>query len=143
MFALITLFSIPYLQAEERKNLALIQEFLDFVEYAEGTISTEQLSSIDSNEIIYIDARNQGQYNEGHIPGAINIDWRETLKRMDEIPRDKPVVLYCETGILSSKAHFMLRLAGYENVKVLWGGYIVWSARQSFENAARVKSTSN
>lgn len=143
LFVLITLFSIPSLQAEEYTNLTFIQDFLDFAEYAEGTISTEQLSSIDSSEIVYIDARNQGQYNEGHIPGAINIDWRETLKRMDEIPKDKTVVLYCETGILSSKAHFMLRLAGYENVKVLWGGYIVWSARQSFENATNVKNTAN
>lgn len=139
LIALFALISVSPLQAED-ENLAFIQEFLDFVEYADGTISTEQLTSIDSKDIVFIDARNEGQYNEGHIPGAINIDWRDTIKRMDEIPRDKPVVLYCETGLLSSKAHFMLRLAGYENAKVLWGGYLVWSARQSFEDAAQVKN---
>lgn len=139
LIALFALLSVSPVQAED-ENLAFIQEFLDFVEYADGTISTEQLTSIDSKDIVFIDARNEGQYNEGHIPGAINIDWRDTIKRMDEIPRDKPVVLYCETGLLSSKAHFMLRLAGYENAKVLWGGYLVWSARQSFEDAAQVKN---
>ncbi len=136
----ILLLSFTNVQAED-DNLAFIQEFLDFVEYADGTISTEQLTSIESKDIVFIDARNENQYNEGHIPGAINIDWRDTIKRMNEIPRDKPVVLYCETGLLSSKAHFMLRLAGYENAKVLWGGYLVWSARQSFEDAAQVKSS--
>ena len=142
LITLFALLSVSPVQAED-ENLAFIQEFLDFAEYADGTISTEQLTSIDSKEIVFIDARNEGQYNEGHIPGAINIDWRDTIKRMDEIPRDKPVVLYCETGLLSSKAHFMLRLAGYENAKVLWGGYLVWSARQSFEDAAQVKNVNN
>ncbi|MEJ2212592.1 MAG: rhodanese-like domain-containing protein [Gammaproteobacteria bacterium] len=138
LLAAIYLFGLACVQAEE-DNLQFIQEYLDFVEYADGTISSEQLNSIDINGIVFIDSRNAGQFNEGHIPGAINIDWRETLTRIDEIPRDKPVILYCETGLLSSKAHFMLRLAGYNNVKVLWGGYLVWSAQQSFEDAALVK----
>ena len=138
LLAVFILFSLTNVQAKE-DNLEFIQEFLDFAEYADGTISTEQLTSIDINDIVFIDSRNAGQFNEGHIPGAINIDWRETLTRIDEIPRDKPVILYCETGLLSSKAHFMLRLAGYTNVKVLWGGYLVWSAQRSFDDAALVK----
>ena len=118
-----------------------IQEYLDFAEYAEGSISTEQLASIDTRNIFFVDTRDAGQYQEGHIPGAVNIEWRSILKRRDEIPRDKPVVLYCETGLLSSKSHFMLRLAGFENTKVLWGGYMVWTARQSFEDAQQVNAS--
>jgi len=124
--------------ANNDDTLAIIQEHLDFTEYAGGSISTEQLASIDNSNIMFIDTRNQGQFNEGHIPGAINIEWRSILNHREKIPTDKPVVLYCETGLLSSKAQFILQLAGYENIKVLWGGYMVWTARQSFEDAKKV-----
>ena len=120
-----------------------MQEYLDFAEYSEGSIPIEQLASIDSQNIYFIDARNKGQFNEGHIQGAVNIEWRQILARRDEIPTDKPVVLYCETGLLSSKAHFALRVTGRENVKVLWGGYLMWSARQSFEEAQKQNKKPN
>ena len=127
--------------AEENPALEAIQEYMDFAEYSEGSISTDQLASIDSDGIFFVDTRNQGQYDEGHIPGAVNIEWRQILARRDEIPTDRPVVLYCETGLLSSKAHFALRLAGRDNVKVLWGGYLMWSARHSFEEAQQQTRT--
>lgn len=135
--AALSAFSLGMVHAEENPAIAAMQEYLDFAEYSEGSISTEQLASIDSAEIFFVDARNKGQYDEGHIPGAVNIEWRQILARRDEIPTDRPVVLYCETGLLSSKAHFALRVAGRENVKVLWGGYLMWSARQSFEEAQK------
>ena len=126
---------VQFACAEDDPAVEAMQEYLDFAEYSEGTISTEQLSSVEAGDIFFIDARSRGQYDEGHIPGAVNIEWRQILARRAEIPVDKPVVLYCETGLLSSKAHFALRVAGWENVKVLWGGYLMWSARQSFEEA--------
>lgn len=129
------IFLVPPCWSEENPAIDAIQEYLDFAEYSEGTISTEQLASVTSGEVFFVDTRNKAQYEEGHIPGAVNIEWRQVLARRDEIPIDRPVVLYCETGLLSSKAQLALRIAGRENVKVLWGGYLVWSARQSFENA--------
>lgn len=125
------------ISAENNPAIEAMQEYLDFAEYSEGSISTEQLASIDPGGIFFVDARSKAQYDEGHIPGAVNIEWRQILARRDEIPTDRPVVLYCETGLLSSKAHFALRVAGRDNVKVLWGGYLVWSARQSFEDAQK------
>lgn len=130
-------FLAPGTYAEDNPAIEAMQEYMEFAEYSEGSISTEQLASIETGEIFFIDTRNKGQFDEGHIPGAVNIEWRQILSRRDEIPTDKPVVLYCETGLLSSKAHFALRVAGRENVKVLWGGYLMWSARQSFEEAQK------
>ena len=124
-------------QAEDNPAIEAMQEYLDFAEYSEGSISPDQLASIDSKNILFVDARNKGQFDAGHIPGAINIEWRQILSRRDEIPGNKPVVLYCETGLLSSKAHFALRVAGRENVKGRWGGYLMWSARQSFDEARK------
>ena len=129
----------PCAYAEDNPAIEAMQEYLEFAEYSEGSISTEQLASVEPGEIYFVDTRNKGQFDEGHIPGAVNIEWRQILSRRDEIPTDKPVVLYCETGLLSSKAHFALKVAGRDNVKVLWGGYLMWSARQSFEEAQKQK----
>lgn len=43
------------------------------------------------------------------------------LAERDSIPRDKPVLIYCNTGSLSAQAGFALRVAGYENVRILQG----------------------
>ena len=106
-----------------------IQAYLDFATYGDGIITLEQLSEIGEN-VIFIDSRSFEQFEQGHIPKAINIEWRETVNRVNEIAKDIPVVLYCNTGALSAKAQFILRLAGYENALVLHGGYDAWNSAQ-------------
>jgi len=120
----------PAAMADDNPAIDAIQEYMEFAEYSDGAISTAQLASVGAGEILFIDTRSPGQYKSGHIPDARNIEWREVLTRKQEIPVDKTVVLYCDTGMLSSKAHLALRLAGYENVKVLLGGYLAWSREQ-------------
>jgi len=120
---------------EQTPVLETVQDYLEFAEYSDGLISTDQLTSVDAGQVVFIDTRTATQYEAGHIPGAVQIEWRDTLVRRNEIPRDRAVVLYCETGALSSRAHMALRLAGYENVKVLVGGYQEWTARNA-ESAA-------
>ena len=121
----------PVAIADDNPAIDAIQEYMDFADYSDGAISTTQLASVGAGEILFIDTRNPGQYASGHIPDAKNIEWREVLARKEEIPMDKTVVLYCDTGLLSAKAHLALRLAGYENVKVLQGGYPAWPGVKS------------
>jgi len=84
--ALISIVVFPIIaSAENNPAIEAMQEYLDFAEYSEGSISTEQLASIETENILFIDARNEGQYKEGHIPGAINIEWRQVLARKNEI----------------------------------------------------------
>jgi rhodanese-related sulfurtransferase len=128
IFALICL-PLPSL-AENTEVLESLEEYLAFAEYAEGAITHEQMSSVGKDQFYLIDTRLQELFAKHHIPGAVNIDWRQVVGKRDEIPKDRPVVLYCDTGLLSSKAHFALRLLGRENVKVLLGGYDGWLARQ-------------
>lgn len=135
VFSVFFLIFTPAILSAEDNNLAYIQDYLDFAAYSEGAISTEQVEELGEQHFVFVDTRNTDQFEKGHIPGALHVEWREILQRQDEIPQDKPVILYCETGLLSSKAQFMLQLAGFDNVKVLWGGYLVWSARQTFEEA--------
>ncbi|MCU7797605.1 MAG: rhodanese-like domain-containing protein [Candidatus Thiodiazotropha sp. (ex Semelilucina semeliformis)] len=131
LLTLMLLISVSGLaSADEEVALEHIQSFLDFATYNEGAITREQLASTDLSQIQFIDTRPAEQYEMSHIPDAMNIDWREILTRKDEIPQNKPVVLYCNTGLASSKAQLILRLSGYENVKVLSGGYREWKATE-------------
>jgi rhodanese-related sulfurtransferase len=45
-----------------------------------------------------IDARDAAQYAKEHIPGAVNIEWRQVMAKSGDIPKNKPVLIYCNTG---------------------------------------------
>jgi rhodanese-related sulfurtransferase len=112
--------------AEDNPVVDAMAEYMDFASYADGTITKQQIESLGVNNMFFIDARKPDFYEKSHIEGAVNIEWRQILQDLNAIPTDKTVVLYCDSGLLSSKAHFALRLAGYENVRVLLGGYAAW-----------------
>ena len=54
--------------------------------------------------------------------GAVLVPMREVPGRMDEIPRDRPVVVYCQTGVRSLEVAKLLAAEGYEDVRNLEGG---------------------
>ena len=47
------------------------------------------------------------------------------------------MLLYCNTGTLSAQAGFALRVAGYDNVHILQGGFAEWKAKGGFDAAAK------
>jgi rhodanese-related sulfurtransferase len=111
--------------------------YLEFVDYGGGVIFAEQIPKDEWPKMVVIDARDAGQFAKGHIPGAIHMDWRQVLARRNEIPKDKPVLVYCNTGSLSAQAGFALRVAGWENVRILQGGMEEWKAKGGFDAAAK------
>lgn len=111
--------------------------YLEFVDYGGGVIFAEQIPKDEWPKMVVIDARDAGQFAKGHIPGAINMDWRQVLAQRDRIPKDKPVLIYCNTGSLSAQAGFALRVAGWDNVRILQGGMEEWKAKGGFDAAAK------
>ena len=111
--------------------------YLEFVDYGGGVIFAEQIPAEEWKKMLVIDARNEAQFTKAHIPGAIHMDWREVLARRQEIPKDKAVLIYCNTGSLSAQAGFALRVAGWENVRILQGGMEEWAAKGGFDAASK------
>lgn len=111
--------------------------YLEFVDYGGGVIFAEQIPKDEWPKMVVIDARDAGQFAKGHIPGAIHMDWRQVLAKRNEIPKDKPVLIYCNTGSLSAQAGFALRVAGWENVRILQGGMEEWKAKGGFDAATK------
>ena len=112
----------------DNKAIAIdeMEGYLAFVEYGGGVIFAEQIPAEEWPKLLVIDARDAAQFANGHIPGAIHMDWRQVLARRHEIPKDRTVLIYCNTGSLSAQAGFALRVAGWENVRILQGGMEAW-----------------
>ena len=75
-----------------------------------------------ADQAVLIDVRTAKEYAGGQIPGAVNIPLEELRDRLDEIPRDRPVVVHCQVGMRGYMATLVLRHAGVDAMN-LAGGY--------------------
>lgn len=123
----------PALHAASDEVIEAMEDYLMFVDYGGGTIRAEQIPAEDWERFLIVDARDAGQFEAGHIPGAINIEWRQALEARSDLPSDRPILLYCNSGTLSAQAGFALRVAGMDNVRILQGGFQEWQATGGFE----------
>ena|SRR5690606_7890415 len=73
-----------------------------------------------------IDVREVHEYRRGHIEGAVNIPLSQLQQRVEEIPKDKQVLLYCQSGMRSKQAAKLLSRKGYMNLANLNGGILTW-----------------
>jgi rhodanese-related sulfurtransferase len=139
--AAITAASLLLAPAAHADNKAIavdeMEAYLEFVDYGGGVIFAEQIPADEWKKMLVIDARDAGQFAKGHIPGAINMDWRQVLAKRSTIPKDKPVLIYCNTGSLSAQAGFAMRVAGWDNLRILQGGMEEWKAKGGFDAAAK------
>ncbi len=72
---------------------------------------------------LLLDVRGQLEYQRRHLPDAVLLPLPELATRVAEVPRTRPVVVYCQSGVRSAKAVELLqREFGYHNVQTLSGG---------------------
>ncbi len=92
---------------------------------------SELVSRLDSNTApVILDVRTPDEYAAGHIPGAINIDYRELPERSLELQpmRDRDIVVYCERGVRARVAEETLQGAGFTRILLLNGDMTAWRA---------------
>jgi rhodanese-related sulfurtransferase len=76
-----------------------------------------------------IDVREPNEFENGHILGARNIPLSQMKTRMKELRPDKPVYLYCQSGMRSARAAQFLHRKGYKDLSHLQGGFKKWSGK--------------
>lgn len=86
----------------------------------------ERLASGDAP--VVLDVRSQGEYDAGHIPGALWIPHDQVASRLSELPDDKDteIVVHCQSGKRAAVAEEVLREAGYTRVRDLEGHWKQW-----------------
>lgn len=76
--------------------------------------------------LVILDVRQPGEWRSGHVPGARHIPGGELIDRWREVPKDRPVAVYCGSGYRSSVAASLLKAHGYSEVYNTLGGFAAW-----------------
>ena len=77
-------------------------------------------------KIVLLDVRTPEEYRQAHLHGALLIPLGELGKRAQEIPRDKPVLVYCSVGARSVSAAGLLASRGYREIYQISDGLVGW-----------------
>lgn len=85
------------------------------------SIDCDKMNEKLDNGAVLIDVRSNSEYDLEHLNGAINIPYDVIGSNLDDIPKDKEIIVYCQSGNRSSKAAKTLIDAGYKNVYDLGG----------------------
>ena len=85
------------------------------------------LASSGDKSFVVLDVREDSEWKEGHIPGALHVPFHELAQHLDEVPSNKPVVTICGGGARSSTASSILQAQGFEPVNVA-GGMDAWKS---------------
>ncbi len=80
----------------------------------------------DLPEVVVLDVREPFEFAEGHIPGVKLIPVDEVSSRLNEIPKDKTVVVTCRSGNRSDQVTAYLQSRGYTRVHNMVGGILAW-----------------
>ncbi len=76
-----------------------------------------------------IDVREDNEFRQGRIVGAKNISVGQIGQKLDQIAKDKPVFVYCRSGMRSKQAAKILSRNGYSQIFNLNGGIMAWSGQ--------------
>jgi len=75
---------------------------------------------------LLLDVRTPEEFASGHVPGARNIPIQVLGQRLSEVPRDRAVIVYCESGRRSARAIDLLKEGGYTRVTEMEGSMAAW-----------------
>ncbi|HEV7351403.1 thioredoxin domain-containing protein [Telluribacter sp.] len=102
---------------------------------------SQQLGSTSGAQLL--DVRTPAEYTQGHLPQAINMDFRNEAfaKEINNLDKTKPIYVYCLSGGRSAAAAQKLVEQGFKEVYDMQGGYLKWSAAGNTVTAATAGTT--
>ena len=115
----------PYSSAKDPVNMAgFVAE--NILNKKSRIIQWRELAELPA-DTIRSDVRTHDEYKLGTIPGFINIPVDELREHLDELPKEKPIVVTCAVGLRGYLAYRILVQNGFKHVRNLSGGYKTWS----------------
>lgn len=107
-------------------------------------------SAMKNKKTVILDARSKEEYDgtavraarAGHIPKAVNIDWNDNIngsqfkdqkdleQMYSDMPKDAEIIAYCQGGYRAANSFVVLKILGYENVKMYLGSWGEWGNRR-------------
>ncbi len=133
------------------KEVPIIEKmrFVPEIDNSRLATAKEIVGKLSNSDVVMLDVRSPDEYEGkwvrarrgGHIPGAINIEWKksvkedQTFKPAEEllemfsrrgVTGDKEIITHCQLAVRASHTYFALRLLGYPRVKVYNGSWAEW-----------------
>lgn len=111
---------------EQKAVIKAATVFLDSTPDNNFFIQPEEINKLlqsGSKSFLLVDVRSYKEFKGGHLPGAINIPYRDIVdpNNLALFPRDKEIILYCNSGHESTKVLSVLRMLGYNVYGMKWG----------------------
>ena len=102
----------------------------------ELTVETERISApvaaerLATGAPLLVDVRAPGERNQKRVAGSVGIPLNHLTERLDDLPKDRPLLVYCAGGYRSSIAASLLQQHGFTRVSEIAGGIAAWEAAQ-------------
>jgi hydroxyacylglutathione hydrolase len=95
-----------------------------------STVTVQELCyRLDEEQDVWIlDVRSEGEVEQNPIPNANHIRLSQVPQKTDDVPKDRPVYIFCGTGMRATVAASLLKRAGWANLSVVLGGLSGWSS---------------
>ena len=95
-----------------------------------GLLSVHELKKWlnQENSLFLLDVREENDWEQGHIPGSVNIFSGYLQDRIKELPKDKSIIVICKVGNRASLGASVLSQAGFKEVHNVLGGMIAWKS---------------
>jgi len=91
-----------------------------------ANVSSVEAKQLVNEGALLVDVRSHEEYNEGHLPGAVLIPVGKIEDSIDQLgSKERPIVVYCHTGVRAAMASRKLKKAGFRQVHNL-GGMSRW-----------------
>lgn len=91
-------------------------------------VTWDKVAPMRESGAFLLDVRTEEEFDLGSIPSAVNIPHTQIRSRLDEIPKDRPLILFCAIGVRGYLAQRMLAHHGFSDTYNLTGGYKTWQA---------------
>ncbi len=92
-------------------------------------ITPAQAADMQKNGAFVLDVREPSEWAQTHIQGATLIPLGSLASRLNEVPKDRQIVVYCHSGNRSAQGRDILKNAGYTLVTSMAGGITQWQAQ--------------
>lgn len=123
LFAIFLLFSSCTYAQKSQKEFDIL--LADLLSHSVKEVKPREVAN--NMEIIYLDAREIEEYEISHITSAIWVGFDAFDKKvLKNIPKSKPIVVYCSVGYRSEKIAEKMQKMGFQNVSNLYGGIFSW-----------------
>ena len=94
--------------------------------FAHPTLPSATPADVDDSALL-LDVREVDEWRAGHAVGAVHLPMMSVPARLDDVPRDRDVVVVCRVGARSAQVVGYLLAQGWDRVRNLDGGMVAWA----------------